>query len=109
MDQTTYDRFKELRQAYYLAGRSLMVNQLFGMAGINLGYCIELSLKFALIFKGVPTQQQKKHVPKSLKQHHIDQYYKQVVDAGLVPPLSVSRDFLRFATERLNSRSNRHN
>jgi hypothetical protein len=52
MDQPTYDRFKELRQDYYLAGRSLLINQLFGMAGINLGYSIELSLKFLLAFKG---------------------------------------------------------
>lgn len=96
MDQSSYDRFKELRQAYYLAGRCLLINQLFPMAGINLGYCIELSLKFVLAFHG--------HPKKELKKHHVDRYYDMVIGRGYLPALNVSADFLGFVTERLNAR-----
>lgn len=96
MDQATYDRFKELRQSYYIAGRCLLINQLFGMAGINLGYCIELSLKFVLAFHGHPKSE--------LMKHDVDRYYQKVISHGYIPALEISSDFLRFITERLNSR-----
>ncbi len=97
MDQATYDRFKELRQDYYLGGRCLLINQLFGMAGINLGYSIELSLKFLLAFNG--------HTLKELKQDHdIERYYSQVIGNKYISSLKVSGDFLRFINERLNAR-----
>ena len=96
MDQATYDRFKELRQSYYIAGRSLLINQLFGMAGINLGYCIELSLKFILAYKG--------YAKKELYRHHLANLYDLVIDEGHLPRQNASSDFVRFADERLNAR-----
>jgi hypothetical protein len=96
MDQATYDRFKELRQDYYLAGRCLLINRVFGMAGINFGYCIELSLKFILAYNG--------HPKKELMKHNIEEYYKQVIDKKYIPPLRVSDDFLSLMNERLNTR-----
>jgi hypothetical protein len=96
MEQITYDRFKELRQAYYLGGRSLLINRLFGMAGINFGYSIELSLKFLLAFKG--------HQRGELMEHDVEYYYNQVISKNYILPLKVSHDFLRFINERLNAR-----
>lgn len=97
MNQETYDRFKELRQDYYLAGRCLLINQLFGMAGINFGYSIELSLKFLLAFKGHPLNELK-------KDHNIERYYNQVISKNYISSLNISPDFLRFINERLNAR-----
>jgi hypothetical protein len=96
LDQATYDRFKELRQDYYLGGRCLLINRVFGMSGINLGYSIELSLKFILAFNGHPKNE--------LMKHNIENYYKQVIDMKYISPLKVSDDFLRFVNERLNAR-----
>ncbi len=96
MNQETYDRFKELRQDYYLAGRCLLINQLFGMAGINFGYSIELSLKFILSFKG--------HKISELMKHDLEYYYNLVLNKNYIAPLKISSDFLRFINERLNAR-----
>lgn len=96
MNQETYDRFKELRQDYYLAGRCLLINQLFGMAGINFGYSIELSLKFILAFKG--------HKKSELMRHDLEHYYNLAIGKDYITPLKLSGDFLRFANERLNAR-----
>lgn len=96
MDQAAYDRFKELRQDYYLGGRCLLINQLFGMAGINLGYSIELSLKFLLAVNGYPKR--------SLMKHDVEHYYSQVIEKKYISPIKVSDDFLRFINERLNAR-----
>ncbi|QNH00126.1 hypothetical protein [Pseudomonas sediminis] len=95
MDEDSYNRFKELREQYYLAGRCLLVSNLYGPAGINFGYAIELSLKLILVYKGHS---------KGLRNHNIIDYYRQVVDQGYISELNVSSDFLKFANERLNTR-----
>lgn len=96
MKQEQYDRFKELRQKYYLAGRCLLINQMFGVAGINFGYSIEISLKFLLALNGHPKSQ--------LMKHHLGRYYRQVVDECYISELKASNDLLRFMDDRLNAR-----
>ena len=91
----SYNRFKELRQHYYIAGRSLLINNLYGPAGINLGYAVELSLKFILIFKGDT---------EDLYNHDIEKYYQRVVENEYIPQVNVSDDFIKFISERLNTR-----
>lgn len=96
MKEESYNRFKELRQQYYLAGRTLLINRIFGMAGINFGYSIELSLKFILLMNG--------YTNKDLLKHGLRDYYTMSVEGGFIPSLSVSDDFLKFVDERLNTR-----
>lgn len=96
MNEENYNRFKELRQQYYLAGRSLLINRFFGMAGINFGYSIELSLKFILLKNG--------YKKSKLLKHGLRDYYRMSIDDGFIPKLSVSDDFLQFIDERLNTR-----
>ena len=95
INSSAYDRFKELRQEYYIAGRTLLINRLFGSAGINFGYAIELSLKFLLVFKGET---------KGLMNHDIEKYYDRAIQNNYIASLNISTDFLRFTNERLNAR-----
>lgn len=100
LPQAQYDKFNELRQSYYVAGRCLLINNIFGTSGINFGYAVELSLKQLLISKGYPA--------KKLYNHSIAAYYREAVDNRYIPPLNVSDDFIQFMDERLNARYPSH-
>lgn len=101
MEQTSYDKFIQLRERYYLSGRTLITNQIFDIAGINFGYAIELSLKFILLQKGVNDKKSRKEIE---SQHNITKLYNLAIENKCIPPIDVSNDFLVFIDERLNSR-----
>ncbi len=96
MDERQYDLFKQLRQDYYLAARCLLINQMFGMAGINFGYAIELTLKFILAFNKWPIEK--------LRGHDIKTYYQNVIDEGYINQVNISDDFINFANNKLKDR-----
>jgi hypothetical protein len=74
----------------------LAINQLFAMAGINLGYAVELALKFVLLLNG--------YQKPGLYKHEVSELYADAVSGGFIPPLRTSEDFLLLVDERLNSR-----
>ncbi len=96
MDERQYDLFKVLRQRYYLSARCLLINQMFGAAGINFGYAVELTLKFILAFNKWPQ--------KKLYNHNIKNYYQNVIDSEYIKPVNVSDNFINFVNNRLNAR-----
>ena len=69
---------------------------MFGAAGINFGYAVELTLKFILAFNKWPQ--------KKLYNHNIKNYYQNVIDSEYIKPVNVSDDFINFVNDRLNAR-----
>ena len=93
MEEDTHNRFFELRESYYIAGRNNLINRLFQASGISFGYSIELSIKFLLISNG--------YTGKRLHSHDLELLYKTVTEEfQYIKPLSVSGDFLQFTNER---------
>jgi hypothetical protein len=96
MKTETYDHFRMLRFRYYITGRELLSNGQYETGCINLGYSIELSLKFLLAYKGYGLDK--------LKKHHLKPYYDECLEKKYLTEVEASNDFWRLCEERLNAR-----
>lgn len=87
-----------LRNEYYSAGRTLLFSQNSKMAGIMLGYAIELSLKILLDNIG-------KLNGKLINSHNINDLFE--ICKNQYPKLDViSEDLIKFVNDRLDQRYN---
>jgi hypothetical protein len=90
-------KFTELRFEYYVSGRMLWFNDTMNIAGMLLGYAVELSLKYALILAGV-THKRLLHGHK-----HLDLFQK-CVEIKAIPGVQASTDLLQYVSDIFNQR-----
>lgn len=90
-------KFTELRFEYYVSGRMLWFNDTPAVAGMLLGYAVELSLKHALIAGGVRDQ-------RLLKSHKIHKIFEECESRNLIPAVEASQDLLLYISDMFNQR-----
>ncbi len=90
-------KFTELRFEYYVSGRMLWFNDTMSIAGMLLGYAVELSLKYALILAGI-THKRLLHGHKPLD------LYQKCVEVMAIPNVQASTDLLQYVSDMFNLR-----
>lgn len=90
-------KFTELRFEYYVSGRMLWFSDTMSIAGMLLGYAVELSLKYALITAGISH--------KGLLHGHkpLDLFLK-CMTVGVIPQVQASTDLLQYVSDMFNQR-----
>lgn len=90
-------KFRELRFEYYSAGRTLWFSDTMNIAGMLLGYAVELSLKQILITAGALS-------PRLRNSHqHLD-LFLECVNVGAVQSDMASTDLLQYVSDVFNQR-----
>ncbi len=98
MDETFQRRkFTELRFEYYVSGRILWFNDTMSIAGMLLGYAVELSLKYALIIAGI------KHRG-LLNGHKPLNLFLKCEEIKAIPNVQASTDLLQYVSDMFNRR-----
>jgi hypothetical protein len=90
-------KFTELRFEYYVSGRMLWFNDTMSIAGMLLGYAVELSLKYALILAGV-THKRLLHGHKPLD------LFQKCVEVKAIPNVHASTDLFQYVSDMFNQR-----
>jgi hypothetical protein len=90
-------KFTELRLEYYVSGRMLWFNDTSSMAGMLLGYAVELSLKYILIAAGVTNQ-------RLLNSHKVHKLFLECMTRKLIPNVEASEDLLLYVSDMFNQR-----